>query len=551
MAWAVPITLLSMSLIATSGDGRPGIQAAALRDPKPAEVDAIFKEFDRPGSPGCSIAVEHKGKILFAKGYGLANLEYCVANTQETVFHVASVSKQVTAFAIQLLVEDGRVNLEDDVRKYVPELPDYGKVITLANLMHHTSGIRDQWDLLGMGAWRMDDVIVEGDLLRAIFRQKSLNFDPGKRFLYSNSGYTLLGLVVQRVTGHSLRKFCDDRLFAPLGMSQTHFHDDYKEVVANRAVSYYPRESGGFENSVLTFGNVGATGLFTTASDFVRWTRNLVSPTVGSRALSVRMGETLTFADGRPNRYASGLLTGQYRGLRVLEHLGSDAGFRSDCFVFPDQEFSIVLFSNLGTTEPATLARSVADLYMADLLAPAPKPPAPAPVDLNSAKEIEGVYEFDPGLVVGFAVREGKLRARIGAGEAVEPIEVGPGEVRVPGVGTCHFTKRGRSVECILTNSDVVEVARKLKLYDSKSELGELAGEFYSEEAAGFARLSVESGKLHLDLTKWDDDLVPLARDVFAVGSKIVRFERSRSGRVAGLTLSTPRCFGVRFKRMG
>ena len=538
-----------MLLSATSAPVNASQGTTGIRAPKPAEIDAIFRDYDRRDSAGCSLAVEHKGEIVYAKGYGMANLEYGIANSPDTVFHIASVSKQVTAFAIQLLVEERRIKLDDDVRMYVPELHDFGKVITLSHLMHHTSGLRDQWDLLAMGAWRMDDVITEDDILRLLFRQKSLNVDPGTRFIYCNSGYTLLGLVVERVTGKTLREFCQERIFGPLGMKHTHFHDDYKEIVENRAYSYYPTDGGGTEAAILSFSNVGATGLFSTVADFTRWSRNLVAPTVGNRAVVDRMAATSPLNDGRASQYASGIIVGHYRGLRVMEHLGSDAGYRSECIVFPDHEFSVICFANTGSADLAALARRVVDLFLADALGPVAKAAETGAVDPGAAAKFAGTYAFDPGMVGTFAVSEGKFEVRIGGDGPIEVFALPGNEFRIPGIGKCRFIKRKIGYDCRLTNADVDEVGHPLARVPPSQELSAFVGEFYSDELQAFCRIRLDGDGMKLELTKRTEDLKPLARDTFGFGPRIMRFERNRRGAVVRLFISTSRSFNVRFER--
>lgn len=292
-------------------------------------IDAIFQPWNKPGSPGAAVAIIEHGKLAYEKGYGSANLEYNIPIVPETIFHVASVSKQFTAMAIVLLERDGKLSIDDEVHKYLPELPDYGSKITLRNLLQHTSGIRDQWETLATAGWSMEDVITQDQILRMLFRQKELNFPPGAKYLYSNSGFTLLAEIVKRVSGKPLPDYCEERIFRPLAMARTHFHLDLHQIVPGRAYSYRAAQNGGFQNAPLNYANVGATSLFTTAGDLVKWLDNFRDPKVGGAAGIARLQEEGVLSNGQKIGYGLGIFIDTYRGLRRLEHSGGDAGFRS------------------------------------------------------------------------------------------------------------------------------------------------------------------------------------------------------------------------------
>jgi CubicO group peptidase (beta-lactamase class C family) len=234
------------------------LAAVAADDGVATRLDELLSGSCQTGAPGVSVAVIQHGKPVYEKGYGLANLEYDVAVTPQTIYHIASVSKQFTAMALVLLEEDGKLSLEDDLHKYLPELPDYGHPVTIRQLLQHTSGVRDQWQTLALAGWRLDDVITQEQILRVLFRQKELNFVPGTRHLYSNGGYTLAAEIVTRVSGKPLPDFCRERIFDPLGMAHTHFHLDHRRIVHDRAYSSSQNESG-YQAEPLNYADVGAT----------------------------------------------------------------------------------------------------------------------------------------------------------------------------------------------------------------------------------------------------------------------------------------------------
>ncbi|MBA3872970.1 MAG: beta-lactamase family protein, partial [Anaerolineae bacterium] len=332
------------------------------------KVDAIFAQWDKSNTPGCALAVVQDGDIIYSRGYGMANLDYDLAIRPDSVFHIASISKEFVAFSIALLAQDGKLSVDDDIRKYLSEMPDYGEPLTIRQLAHHTSGLRDQWDLLSMAGWRENDLKTNADVLYLAARQKELNFKPNDEYLYSNTGYTLLGIIVERISGQSLRKFTTERIFKPLGMKSTHFHDDFEMIVKNRAYGYAPRPQGGYRISIPLFDTVGASSLFTTVEDLVLWEENFYHKQVGGEAVIELMLKPGVLNSGKAIDYAFGLRVAPYRGLKTFGHSGADAGYRSDFICFPDQRFAVIIFCNLATMNPAVLGKKVADLYLADSL---------------------------------------------------------------------------------------------------------------------------------------------------------------------------------------
>lgn len=255
------------------------------------KVDQLFVPWDRKDSPGAAMAVVRNGEIIYKKGYGAANLEYEIPNTPSSIFHMASVSKQFTAFAVAFLAQQGRLSLDDDIRKYISEVPDFGKKISIKHLIHHTSGLRDQWNLLAMAGWRLDDVITKEHILKLVKHQKEVNFNPGDEYLYCNTGYTLLAEIVARVTGKSFPEWTQENIFEPLGMAKTLFYEDHEKIVKNRAYSYSSASNYTFKKRVLSYANVGATSLFTSAEDLSKWAANFDNPVVGNRELIRQMEE--------------------------------------------------------------------------------------------------------------------------------------------------------------------------------------------------------------------------------------------------------------------
>jgi CubicO group peptidase (beta-lactamase class C family) len=341
--------------------------------------------------PGASVAVEKDGKVIYSKGLGHADLEYDAHNSPTTVFHIASISKQFTAFAIAMLADEGKLSIHDDIRKYLPEMHDFGTPITINHLVHHTSGLRDQWNLLMLAGWRLDDVITQSQIMRLVTKQRELNFKPGEEMVYCNTGYTLMAEIVSRVTGMPFPEWMEKNVFMPLDMKNTLFYDDHERIVYNRAYSYHVG-SKGFQKSVLSYANAGATSLFTTVEDLSKWAANFENVKVGNDKVMRMMEERFILNNGDTIDYAFGQVIGKYRGLKMISHGGADAGYRTFFARFPEQKTSVTVFSNMASFNPAGLSFKIADYYLEGEFKPEPKKDEPQSDEPPAAPE----EKFDP-----------------------------------------------------------------------------------------------------------------------------------------------------------
>jgi CubicO group peptidase (beta-lactamase class C family) len=540
-----------------SGQARAEQDAGAIA----SKVDEIFTEYDKTGSPGCTVGLYQGAQIVYRRAYGMANLDHDVKLKPASVFHVASVSKQFTAAAILLLAGEGKLSIDDDVRKYIPELPDFGDRITIRHLANHTSGIRDQWALLGLAGWRYSrDLITDDDVLDLLSRQKDLNFRPGERHVYSNSGYTLMAIIVSRVSGKTFREFTSERIFKPLGMINTHFRDNFNEVVKDQAYGY-TRDGGEMRLSVTNFDTAGATSLMTTVEDMARWHANFDDPKVGGERLISGLLERGVLNDGTRLDYAFGIGHGTYRGLPIVSHGGADAGYRAVYTRFPSQRFGVSVLCNLASSNPGELALRVADVYLGNKLAPA----QPASVDespevrlspellrsyaglyWNAAEASARRVEFDDGRLFAIVGREKFPMKSLGAGRFV--LTTGPRtrfsfesagvngsmEMRL-GVPPFGLADRFERAEPFAPSATVLE---------------EFAGIYRSDEIEAVYRMVVRDGSLRLERLKARPaNMQPAVLDTFTTQIGTIRFVRNVTGAVAGFVLDAGRVRRVRFRK--
>jgi CubicO group peptidase (beta-lactamase class C family) len=352
-------------------NGMAGANGDVADDKKAAAVDEVFTDLTKAGSPGCALGVYRDGKIVYSKGYGLANLEANVPITPQSVFDIGSTSKQFTAASILLLEKQGKLSINEDVRKYIPELPDYGQKVTILHLLNHTSGLRDYLTLMDLAGINTDSVTTEEDALQIISRQKALNFSPGSDYLYSNTGFFLLSVIVKRVSGKTLREFAAENIFTPLEMTHTQYRDDHTSLIANRAMAYDEKEKGvGYSLNVSYFEQTGDGAVHTTVEDLLKWDENFYNGQIGGKAFLAKIQEQGKLNSGKVLDYAKGLSIGEYRGLRTVSHGGSWGGYRAQLLRFPEQHFSVACLCNLGSANPSGRAARVADVYLATLMKP-------------------------------------------------------------------------------------------------------------------------------------------------------------------------------------
>jgi CubicO group peptidase (beta-lactamase class C family) len=538
---------ITVIVIAASLCGRFLVAAAEING-DPAEgraIDAIFQQWSSPNVPGCALALERKGEPVFTRGYGMADLEHDVPITPATVFEAGSVSKQFTAAAILLLAAQEKLALTDDVHKYVPELPDYGTPITINELLGHTSGARDWGEVEAMAGWpRGSRIYTPNDALDVITRQKSLNFKPGTAYSYTNTGYNLLAIIVERVSKTSLAEYTRNQFFVPLGMVNTQWRDDFRRVVKGRAIAYEAmkdtyRQEMPFED---VYGN---GGLLTTVGDLLIWNDALATGKLGA-IVTAELQRPTRLEGGRQIGYARGLFLRQYQGLREISHDGSTAGYRAWLGRFPDQQLSIALLCNSDAADSSKLAHQVADLFLA-----VASPPQTS-ITLNGAElaPYTGVFvDQHAGLTARLTVRDESLW--LGAGRRLTPTST-----RDFRVGTSSMQYTGFDAFSVQTAAgDAFHYQRVQPWSPTPNELAALAGRYTSDEALATYRVSVtRDGVVLTPRDRQSKALIlkPLFADTFEWGDSddgIVRFVHDRQGRITAFEISNSRVHALSFRK--
>ncbi len=519
------------------------------------KVDQIFAAYSQPGSPGCSLGVIRDGKFVYRKSYGAASLELGVPLSSDSVFYVGSDSKQFTAASVVLAAEQGYLSLDDDVRKYIPELPDYGHTITLRQMLNQTSGLRDLFDLIYLSGHDPDDFNSPGEILKLIEQQRGLNNVPGAEWIYSNTNYFLLGIVVERATKKTLAQFAAENIFRPLGMTHTLFYDDASVVVPNRVAAYEPGKNGSYLVDWSTsYALVGAGGLMTSVDDLLKWDDNFYSNRLGKGTLLKELETPGVLNDGQQTTYGMGLIPASYRGLPTLEHNGALFGYRADILRFPDQKFTVACLCNVSNADPEGRSRKVADLYLKDEMKPDSGPPAVNDSRFPDPARFAGSY-LDPRThtILTFTAADGHLHLqgsdwpfkRIGANQFyfynlvgnVVTFEASDGSTRA----RVHWVK-----------GDTYFAGTKLSEFHlSEAALATYVGEYRSAEVDGKIQLSVAQGSLILkNRANPPIELTPIANDEFhAEGGLAIVFHRDSYGKVSGLAVFEPAARGIEFSR--
>ena len=565
---ALPLVTLVLLLLTGA---LPTGRSATAQELAPVDlraVDSIFGAFDGEDTPGCAVGASIRGEPVLLRAYGMADLEHGVPNTPTTIFEPGSVSKQFTAAATILLALDGAISLDDDVRTYIPELPDYGETITIRHLLNHTSGLRDWGSVAGIEGWpRTRRAHEHIHVLDIAGRQGELNYPPGRYYSYTNTGYNLQAILVSRVSGMSFAEFSKRRIFEPLGMTRTQWRDDFNRIVKDRAIAYRPHAEEGW-SMLMPFENIhGNGGLLTTVGDLLKFTRNLETGELGGPEFIREMHRQGVLTSGEEISYASGLVIGEHRGLPEVSHSGSTAGYRGHLSRFPEQGLALAVMCNAANGNAGGHLYQVADLYLEELLpdgaegedeggsssaAQEARAAVGQVVSQARLQALAGGYRDERrGTLTRLVFDEGILR--LGRTPLVPLSET---RFRVGDDGLLEFedapSAHGRPAASLDTEgSPPIRLDPVPAFEPTEAELAHYLGTYRSDEAEATYTVAMEEGEMVIR-DRWgrSQSVRPLYPDAFGTGRGTVIFRRGASGAVTGFSLSQSRVWDLQFRKV-
>ena len=535
------------------------LRAVALPPEVESKIDEIFAPWNQSSAPGCAVAIFKRGQTVYARGFGVADLDHNVPVTPETAFDIGSISKQFTATAIVLLNQRGKLSLDDDVRKVIPELPSYGRTITLRHLIHHTSGLRDYDTLLSLHGTQDEAVVHNQEALEMLCRQKHLNFNSGDQHSYSNSGYLLLALTVERITVQPLRQFLAENIFIPLGMSTAQVHDDHASVIQNRAVGYAKDGQGGFRIDMSNWVVTGDGKIYAAIRDFAKWDRNFYEFKVGGPSWGKEMLVRGRLNDGTTLDYALGLKVDRFRGLDRVWHSGRWEGYRSTYVRFPKQEIGIVILSNLGSFDPDRIAGKVAEVLLTRELTAVSEEILPVKqVKIEEAlqKDFVGRYEtFSPHFTVNISKGSNGLMMEVSGPPAFPIVPESTDQFATrDGKARLRFERGGNGKVDGLTVLQGKDVFVHWKVATDRPPLPGCEGSFFSDEIDARYSIVVRDHRLFVKRGRDEAELFPLESEPGRfVGSEWwaeqIHFQQAEAGSIKGFALRTGRLKNLEFRK--
>jgi CubicO group peptidase (beta-lactamase class C family) len=530
------------------------------------EIDSIFKQWSKRNVPGGAIGIIKDGELMYSKGYGIADLEHDIKISPSSVFNICSISKEFVSFSLLLLEEQGKLNLDDTVQTYLPDFPEYDAPLTIRHLINHTSGIRDVKKLIQLKGKNILDNLEPEEVYALIKHQKALEFSPGDKFAWSNSDYFILSMIIEKVSGQSLKTFTQEHIFGPLGMKSSLFYDDNTDLIKNRVFSYNKKNAeDGFDNVIMRFHLVGSFGAYSTIEDLFLWDQNFYNNKLGKGGQKIikNMHEEGLLNNGESSGYAHSVKINNYKGLKTVRHGGSFAGYRSVILRFPDEKVSVIILANRGDANPWTMSYQIADLLLKEKFIAVSKKTETKTVNPEithikekfSLAQITGNYEREPGSLFKFSIKNDSLQL-VGWWNN-EPLMLintegntyketnNPSRQFIFSKLKNHFTQK----LTVSGPSFKSTAKRKEKIDLSVLNLTDYIGDFYSEEIDATHLLFLEDGQLKVKIANNEAlALAPNKIDTFYSDGYFVHFSRT-NGKVSGFKLKAGWVTNLKFKK--
>jgi len=507
-------------------------------------IDKVFADWNKLDTPGAALGIIKNGKLIYAKGYGMGDLEHDLPITPSSVFYTGSVSKQFVTFAILLLEEEGKLNLDDEIQVYLPDFPKYEAPLTIRHFIHHTSGVRDYLTLMALkGRSYLDNMEID-EVYELIKSQKVLNFSPGDQYLYSNSCYFMLAMIVEKAAGKSIKDFAEEKMFGPLGMKNTLFYDDNRDLIKNKVFSYEKKTEGeGFNNLIMRFDLVGSGGVYSSIEDLLLWDQNFYNNTLGKGGQDIinKMHQEGLLNNGKSSGYAFALNNGTYKGLKTVSHGGSLAGYRAQLMRFPNQSFSVIILANRNDANPTSMSYQVADILLKDNFKEKPKKVVKKPVTPTSnsktefaLKQMTGLYEIQKGVDAEITIKDGKLNVLQKWNNSSYPIVNTNGNIfEIPNNDTIQFIFSNlendkTQVITVVQNGNETISKRKEETSLLKSNLEIYLGNYYSAEIDAIYQLIIYDGALKVKIpNERPEELQRIDNDKFLYNGVLFRFSKT------------------------
>ena len=528
-------------------------------------IDSIFTDWNKATVPGCALGIVKDNRLIYSRGYGSADLEHDLEITPSSVFYIGSVSKQFVTFSILLLEEQGKLDLDDRIQKFLPDFPEYEAPLTIRHFIHHTSGVRDYLTLMILKGRNYLDGMGPDEVYELIRRQKELNFSPGEKYLYSNSCYFMLAMIIERASGQTLKNFAQEHIFEPLGMKSTIFYDDNTDLIKNRVFSYQPsKDEGTFDNLIMRFDLVGSGGVYSNIEDLFLWDQNFYQNKLGKggQAIIDKMHSEGLLNNGESSGYAFALNNGNYKGLKTVSHGGSLAGYRAQLMRFPEQHFSVIILANRGDANPTARAFQVADILLENEFIEVPEEDEPEK-NVNAAagspeyplEHLTGTYEVQPGASIELSIQNDSLHVVQTWNKAAYKIVHAQGNTfELPGKPEVQFVfsdfkNNHTQTLTIVQNGKETTCKRKNEIKQDDIDLDAYTGSFYSEEIDARYLFFVENGILHVKIPNKDPVALNVyGKDQFETGGSLLHFSRT-GGAVDGFKLDAGRVKNLKFEK--